>query len=131
MGISPDGKRLVWQSQTTGQLNLTSYPPEPRQQLVAVGGVEPLWLSDTELLYRTGVTWNLAHVNAATGELVGSPTRWGFDPRFLDTPGWSNRVSWDGGIVYVQSPDVSDARFLRFIPDFVARMKAAVDKANR
>ena len=131
MGISPDGKRLVWQSQTTGQLNLTTYPPEPRQQLVAVGGVEPLWLSDTEILYRTGVTWNLAHVNAATGELVGSPTRWGFDPRFLDTPGWSNRASWDGGIVYVQSPDASDARFVRFIPDFVARMKAAVDKANR
>jgi len=131
MAISPDGKRLVWQSQSTGQLNLTAYPPESRQQLVAAGGVEPLWLSSTELLYRTGVTWNLAQVNATTGELVGSQTRWGFDPRFLDTPGWSNRPSWGGGIVYVQSPDVSDARFLRFIPDFVARMKAAVDKANR
>ena len=131
VAISPDGRHLVWQSQLSGQLNLTSYPPEPRQQLVAVGGVEPLWLSSTELLYRTGVTWDVAHVNATTGELVGSPTRWGFDPRFLDTPGWSNRVSWDGGIVYVQSPDVSDARFLRFIPDFVARMKAAVDKANQ
>ena len=131
MAISPDGKRLVWQSQLTGQLNLTAFPPESRQQLVAVGGVEPLWLSSTELLYRTGVTWNLVHVNATTGELAGSPTRWGFDPRFLDTPGWSNRPSWDGGIVYVQSPDVADARFLRFIPDFVARMKTAVDKANR
>jgi serine/threonine protein kinase len=129
-GISPDGKHLVWQSQSSGQLNLTSYPPGPRHQLVALGGVEPLWLSPTELLYRSGATWNLAHLNAA-GDLVGSPAHWAADPRFLDTPGWSNRVSWDGGIVYVQSPDVSDARFLRFIPDFVARMKAAVDKANR
>ncbi|HEY3934384.1 MAG TPA: serine/threonine-protein kinase [Gemmatimonadales bacterium] len=131
VAISPDGKRLVWQSQINGQLNLTSYPPGPRQQLVALGGVEPLWLSPTELLFRAGATWNLAHVNAATGEIDGSPARWGADPRFLDTPGWSNRVSWDGGIVYVQSTDVSDARFLRFVPDFVATMKAAVDKANR
>jgi serine/threonine-protein kinase len=130
-GISPDGRHLVWQSQSNGQLNLTSYPPGQRQQIVALGGVEPLWLSNTELLYRTGATWNLAHVNTTTGDLDGARTRWGADPRFLDTPGWSNRLSWDGGIVYVQSPDVSDARFLRFIPDFVARMKAAVDTANR
>jgi eukaryotic-like serine/threonine-protein kinase len=130
LAVSPDGKHLVWQSQETGQLNLTSYPPGPRQQLVAMGGVEPLWLSATDLLYRAGTTWNLAHVNAA-GDLDTSRTRWGADSRFLDTPGWSNRVSWDGGIVYVQSADISDARFLRFVPDFVVRMKAAVDKANR
>jgi hypothetical protein len=130
MTISPDGKHLVWQ-QNSGELNLTSYPPGPRQQLVASGGVEPLWLSATELLYRSGVTWNLVHVNAATGDITGSPSRWGSDPRFLDTPGWSNRVSWDGGIIYVQSAEVSDTRFLRIIPDFVTRTKAAVDKANR
>jgi serine/threonine-protein kinase len=129
--ISPDGKHLVWQSQTNGQLNLTSYPPGPRQQLVALGGVEPLWLSPTELLFRAGATWNLVRFDQATGALVGTPARWASDPRFLDTPGWSNRVSWGGGIIYVQSTDVNDARFLRFIPNFVATMKAAVDKANR
>jgi eukaryotic-like serine/threonine-protein kinase len=129
--ISPDRKHMVWQSLASAQLNLTSYPPGPQQQLIAVGGVEPLWLSSTDVLYRTGVTWSIADLNPSTGQLAGPPTRWGFDPRFLDTPGWSNRVSWDGGIVYVQSPDVSDARFLRFIPDFITRMKAAVDKANR
>ncbi len=129
--ISPDGKHFAWQSQSTGQLNLTSYPPGARQQLVAVGGVEPFWLSSTELLYRTGESWNVARVNAASGQLDGPPTHWGEDARFLDTPGWSNRASRNGGIVYVQSPDASDARFLRFIPDFVARMKAAVDKANK
>jgi serine/threonine-protein kinase len=127
--ISPDGHRLVWQSQYTGQLNLTSYPPGPRQQLVALGGVEPLWLSSNELLFRSGATWNLVRIGA--DGTVSSPERWGTDPHFLDTPGWSNRLSWDGGIIYVQSTDVNDARFLRFLPDFVTMMKRAVDKANR
>jgi hypothetical protein len=77
------------------------------------------------------VTWHVAHVDPATHQATGPPTRWGSDPRFLDTPNWSNRASQDGGIVYVESPEVSDARFLRFIPNFVARMKAAVDAANR
>jgi serine/threonine-protein kinase len=129
MQISPDGRQLVWQSQSTGQLNLTSYPPAPRQQLVAPGGVEPLWLSPNTLLFRSGATWNLVQIDAKGA--VSSPVRWGSDPRFLDTPGWSNRVSRDGGIIYVQSIDANDARFLRFIPNFVATMKAAVDKANR
>ena len=129
---SPDGKHLVWQSsQGTGQLNLTTYPVGAQHQVIAEGGVEPLWLSSTELLFRTGVTWNIAHIDPSTGQLTGPPTFWASDPRFLDTPNWSNRSSWDGGIVYVQNPDASDARFLRFIPNFVARMKAAVDEANR
>ena len=63
--------------------------------------------------------------------MIGTPTRWGSDPRFLDTPGWSNRPSRDGGIVYMQSPNEGNARFIRFIPNFVATMKAAVDKANK
>ncbi len=129
--ISPDGKHMVWQAQGSGQLSITSYPPVSRRHIVADAAVEPLWLSSTELLYRTGITWNVAHIDPATGDVIGSPTRWGADSRFLDTPGWSNRVSWDGGIIYVQSADVSDTRFLRVIPDFVSRMKAAVDKANR
>jgi hypothetical protein len=131
MAISPDRKHMVWQSLQTGGFYLASYPPGPQRELIAAGGIEGVWLSPTEVLYRTGVVWSVARLNPATGQLAGRPTRWGFDPRFLDTPGWSNRLSGDGGIVYVQSPDVSDARFLRFVPNFVARMKAAVDQANR
>jgi hypothetical protein len=129
--ISPDGRHLVWQSQSQAQLDLSSYPPGAARQQIAVGGVEPLWLSSSELLYRAGLTWNVVRLDPATGALAGAPTRWGLDTRFLDTPGWSNRPSGDGGIVYVQSPDISDARFLRFMPDFVTRMEAAVDAANR
>jgi hypothetical protein len=59
------------------------------------------------------------------------PTLWARDIRFLDTPGWSNRPSRDGGIIYSQSLPQADARYLRFIPDFVRRMERAVNEANR
>ena len=63
-------------------------------------------------------------------QLVQAGT-WGQDAQFLDTPGWSNRLSHDRGIIYAQSTARSSARFVRFIPDFVTRMKAAVKEANK
>ena len=129
--VSPDGKHLASQVRSDGRLIITAYPPGGQQQQIAAGGVEPLWLSSGDLLFRSGVNWNVAHLDAATGAMIGTPSRWGSDPRFLDTPGWSNRLSRDGGIVYMQSPNEGNARFIRFIPDFVITMKAAVDKANK
>ncbi|HTO72652.1 MAG TPA: hypothetical protein VMJ30_02485, partial [Gemmatimonadales bacterium] len=72
-----------------------------------------------------------AHVNPETGEPTGAPTYWGWDPRFSDTSGWSNRPSHDGGIIYVEGPAETTTTFLRVIPGWVATLKAAVDSANR
>ena len=55
----------------------------------------------------------------------------GQDAQFLDTTGWSNRLSHDRGIIYAQSTARSTARFVRFIPDFVTHIKAAVKEANK
>ncbi len=129
--VSPDGKRLAWHTAPAGGLFVSAYPSRGEQQQVAAIGFEPLWLSDTELLYRSGVTWYRARFDARTGEMAGPTRVWGQDARFLDTPGWSNRLSHDGGIIYAQSPAVSTARFVRFIPDFVTRVKAAVQEANK
>jgi serine/threonine protein kinase len=101
------------------------------EQQVATGAVEPIWLSSTEILYRSSVTWFKARIDPSSGEPVGSPALWARDSRFLDTPGWSNRPSRDGGIIYLQGLSQGDMRYLRFIPDFVRRMKRAVDEANR
>ncbi len=131
MTRSPDGTRLAWHTSQTNQLLVGPYPRGTQQQQVAVGGVEPVWLSPTELLYRSGVTWYSARFDRTTGALVGAPSVWARDPRFLDTPGWSNRASWDGGIVYAQGPEQTDSRYLRFIPDFVTRLKTAVDGAAK
>ena len=76
------------------------------------------------------MTWYKVRIDPASGEPVGAPTLWARDIRFLDTPGWSNRPSRDGRIIYSQSLSPTDTRFLRFIPDFVNRMKRAVDDAN-
>jgi hypothetical protein len=83
------------------------------------------------VVYRSGVSWYSSHVNPSTGETTGSPTLWGRDPRFSDTAGWSNRVSWDGGIIYVQGPEQSSAHYLRVVPNWVAKMRAAVDSVGR
>jgi hypothetical protein len=110
---------------------VTSFPPRPERIQIASTGVEPMWLSDSEILFRSGISWYSARVSSATGELTASPALWGKDPRFSDTSGWSNRSSYDGGIIYAQGSPQSSARFIRVIPGWVNQMKAAVDSVNR
>jgi hypothetical protein len=128
--ISPGGKLVAYQS-LDSRIMVTTFPPRAQRHQLAAAAVEPIWLSATEVLYRSGVTWYLARVDANTGELQGSATQWSRDPRFSDTAGWSNRESHDGGIIYAQAPQETTARYLRVIPNWVARMKAAVDSVNR
>ncbi|MFL5619862.1 MAG: hypothetical protein ACJ79A_15890 [Gemmatimonadaceae bacterium] len=130
MTRSPSGKLVCYQDRE-GRIMVTSFPPKPERIQIAAQGVEPLWLSDTEVLYRSGVSWYSSKVDPSTGEPAGTPTLWARDPRFSDTAGWSNRVSWDGGIVYVQGPEQTSGRYLRVVPDWVSRMKAAVDSVER
>ena len=130
MGVSPNGKHLLYQDRD-GRIMIASFPPKPERIQIAAQGVEPLWLSDTQVLYRSGVSWYSSRVNPTTGALLGSPALWARDSRFSDTPGWSNRVSQDGGIIYAQGPEQSSARYLRVVPNWVAQMKAAVDSVAR
>jgi hypothetical protein len=128
--VSPDGKRFLAETSDEKRIIVTSFPVTGRRWQVASDGVEPLWLSPTEVLYRSGVDWYLARLNPVTGEPVGAATFWGRDPRFSDTSGWSNRPSHDGGIIYVQGPEQVSAPYLRVVPNWVTRMKAALDAAN-
>ncbi len=129
--VSPDRRRLVWHTPRGGTLYVSSFPPNDTRSTIAENAVEPLWLSSTDLLYRSGNTWYLAQLDAATGELTGPPRRWGKNPLFLDTPGWSNRLSHDRGIIYMSRVEAAAASYLRLMPDFITRMKAAVAAANR
>jgi hypothetical protein len=126
--VSPGGKLIAYQD-PDGRVKVTSNPPGGDVIQVATG-VEPLWLSSSQFVYRSGVTWYSLRVNPATGEPLGPPGLFARDPRFNDTSGWSNRLSHDGGIIYVRGPDESTARYLRVIPNWVVRMKAAVDSAR-
>ena len=128
--IAPDGKHLA-RTDERGRVFVTGFPGRGRQWQVTADGSEPLWMSSTELLFRSGVAWYLARIDPATGELQGAPTLWARDPRFSDTAGWSNRPSHDGGIIYLQGPEEVSATYLRVIPNWVETMKRAVDAANR
>ncbi len=129
--VSPDGRHLLYESSDERRVLVTSYPTPGRSWQVASDGVEPLWLSPSEVLFRSGASWFATRLNPATGEPAGAPVFWGRDPRFSDTPGWSNRPSHDGGIIYVQGPAQTASSYLRVIPNWVAQMERAVDRANR
>ena len=50
---------------------MAEYPAGAKRQQVATGAVEPIWLSSTELLYRSSVTWYKVQIDPASGEPVG------------------------------------------------------------
>jgi hypothetical protein len=130
ISVSPGNKLVAYQTYES-RIMVTTFPPRSERTQVASEGVEPMWLSDSEILYRSGVSWYSSRVNPLTGEPNGTPSFWGKDPRFSDTAGWSNRYAHNGGIIYAQSPAQSNARFIRVVPDWVNQMKAAVDSVNR
>jgi hypothetical protein len=131
VSVSPNGKLILYQTMEESRIVVTAFPVAGRRWQLSSEGVEPLWLSATEVLFRSGVSWYLARLNPETGEPLGPPTFWARDPRFSDTSGWSNRPSHDGGIIYVQGPAQTSTGYLRVVPNWVAQMKAAVDAANR
>ena len=128
--LSPSG-RLIAYTTPEGQVIVTSFPVAGRRRQVATGGAEPLWLTPTTIIYRSGFSWHTVKVDPDTGEPQGAPTSWARDPRFSDTSGWSNRLGHDGGIIYLQGPEQTSASYLRVIPNWVAQMKATVDGAGR
>jgi hypothetical protein len=128
--VSANQKLILYATLEGSQIIVTSFPHPGRRWQLASSGVEPLWLSPTEVLYRLGYSWYLVRINPETGEPQGPPVFWGRDPRFSDTSGWSNRPSHDGGIIYVQGPSESSSAYLRVIPDWVRQMKTAVDSVS-
>ena len=129
--LSPNRKLILYQTLEGNQVLVTGFPVPGRRWQLASEGVEPLWLSGTDVLYRVGNAWYLVRINPETGEPRGTPTLWGRDPRFSDTSGWSNRPSRDGGILYVQGPAENQRGYLRVIPDWVRQARESIDGAGR
>ncbi|MEP6472693.1 MAG: hypothetical protein ABJC74_03180, partial [Gemmatimonadota bacterium] len=128
---SPNGTLILYQTLQGNRVMVTGFPRPGRRWQLASDGVEPIWLSASDVLYRLGISWYLVRINPETGEPLGAPVYWGRDPRFSDTSGWSNRPSRDGGILYVQGPDEHSTTYLRVVPNWVHQMKSAVDSATR
>jgi len=129
--MSPDARHVLFSVAAGSRVVMTSAPPGSWERQVATNAVEPIWLSNSEILYRSGVTWLEARIDPVTSEVISTGTVWGSDPRFADTFGWSNRPDWHGGIIYLQGPPRVTAPYLRIVPNWVTRMKRLVDEANR
>ena len=128
---SPDGRHIVFSQAAGSRVVESANPPGSSERQVATSAVEAIWISSSEILYRSGFTWHTVRTEPTTGELEGSASVWGGDPRFSDTFGWSNRPDWHGGIIYLQGPEDTRATYLRVIPHWVGKMERAVDAANR
>jgi eukaryotic-like serine/threonine-protein kinase len=128
--VSPTERLITYQSIDGSRIMVTTFPVASRRWQLASQGVEPLWIGPSTVLFRQGASWYAATVNPTTGEPSGAPVEWASDPRFSDTSGWSNVLSHDGGILYVQGPAQASPGHFRVIPDWVAQMKRAVDGAR-
>jgi len=128
--LSERGSLILYQTMDGNRIMVTSFPVPGRRWQLASDGSEPIWLSGSEVIFRVGVSWYLVRIKPESGEPLGPPTFWGRDPRFSDTPGWSNRPSHDGGIIYIQGPAQISGNHFRVIPNWVAQMKHAVDGAK-
>ena len=65
--VSPNQKLILYQTLEGNQVIVTGFPVPGRRWQLASEGVEPLWLSGTEVLYRLGISWYLVRINPETG----------------------------------------------------------------
>jgi hypothetical protein len=92
------------------------------------------WLSPTEL---TTIVWEQQPAFDRVTLDLSRPTpsfqrrRWLVAPEFTTTAGQSYTLTRDGRLVYLRGSPERPVRYLRVIPNWVARMKRAVDESTK
>ena len=61
--LSPSGTLLLYQTTEANRVVVTSFPKPGRRWQLASEGLEPIWLSPTEALFRLGVSWFVVRIN--------------------------------------------------------------------
>jgi len=129
--LAPDGRRLSYIPADRGGIVVAPYPALNFEYNVGRNRSEPRWLSSTELVFwEAGGKFYRASMGDPEQTRPGTEVLWHFDPRFSDTPGSSYKLTAEGGLIYVQEPEQSPATYLRVIPNWVEKMKRAVDEAS-
>jgi len=133
--VSPDGKWIAYSQLDENAMWLEPLPRTGKRYLLHSGSNadDPHWLSSTELVFKSYEPWGFDRVTitASAENPVGSVRRWFNTPRALDTPGASSQLSVDGRVIYLQADIEAPVRSLRVVPNWVAKMKQAVDAANK
>jgi hypothetical protein len=132
--LSPDGRWLSYNSRGLDALWLQPFPATGRRYQIATGYLEDSqWLSPTDLtltVWDPMAALDRIHVDLTGPTPTSRRTRWLALPEFITTAGQSYTLTRDGRVVYVRGSAERPVQYLRVIPNWVARMKRAVDEAN-
>ena len=131
--LSPDGRLLLFSRISNGELLIT--PFLSRANLSPVTNAEVIegrWASMTTVRFRSSFAgaWFDVTVDSSTGRVRTGPRLFFRDTRYEDTPGWSHLAVPNQGMIYVRSSARTTAAFLRVVPNWVEKMKRAVDSVD-
>ena len=136
LSISPDRRWLVRQPQGLPGVELQPWPARNRRWLIDPTGIEPRFVSPTEITYtypNSNDSTRMVRIFRVTldggaADPVGKRELVAADPQFADTPGWSH-VGLGGDELYARSPSENLGHYLRVLPGWTKEMKRRVDEA--
>ena len=131
--VSPDGRWIAYNNWDLTRIWLEPFPRTGKRWEVASGNrEEPHWLSPTELFYTAydpSMGFERVRLDPNAANPIVERRHWIDAPGMVGTAGPSSMPTTDGRVVYLQgAPDVP-VRYLRVVPNWVERMKRAVDEA--
>jgi hypothetical protein len=133
---SADGRWIAYTNLAYTEAWIEPFPRDGRRFQAALGNLEDIqWLSAFELgvPITDGGRTRLERVTVDPGANppVRNRGRWADAPEFRDTNGPSFATAPGGGLIYLRGAPDRPVSYLRVVPLWVDRMKAAVDQANR
>jgi hypothetical protein len=131
--VSPDGRWIAYNNWDLTRIWLEPFPRTGKRWEIASGNrEEPHWLSPTELFYTAydpSMGFERVRLDPTATNPIVERRRWIDAPGMVATAGPSSMPTADGRVVYVQGAPELPVRYLRVIPNWVERMKRAVDEA--
>jgi hypothetical protein len=135
--LSPDGHWISYKNIESDALLLRPVPATGKRYHVASGDIlSSHWLSPTELTMAFRDSNSTMSIDRITIDFSGPapvPHRrhWLTLPEFVETTGPSYTLTHDGKVLYLRGAPERPVQYLHVIPDWVSKMKHAVDEANR
>ena len=133
--VSPDGRWIAYSNWDLTRIWLEPFPRTGRRwEVVSGNSEEPQWLSPTEFFYTAydpTMRFERVRLDPNAVNPIVDRRRWIDAPGMVATAGPSSMPTPDGRAVYVQGAADVPVRYLRVIPNWVERMKRAVDEAGR
>lgn len=133
---SADGRWIGYADAAFTQAWIEPLPRDGRRYQVGSGNLEdPQWLSDSEFGIPLADGGRVRIERVTIDPRASPPARnrgvWAEAPDYRNTNGPSFATARGGGVIYLRGAADRPTSYLRVVPDWVDRMKKAVDGANR